>query len=60
MSEIFWTTIPFTEIPLVVVAALVGLWLLLRNRATEAAGDAGFDSMIGAGQPVVMEFFSNT
>ncbi len=60
MNELFWTRIPVLDIPVVVVVGLVGLWLLLRNRATKEASDGGFDAMVGTGQPVVLEFFSNT
>ena len=60
MSELFWTTIPFTKIPIVVVVGLIGLWMLLRNKATKLSSGADFDAVIGGGRPVVMEFFSNT
>ena len=59
MNEFFWTAIPFTHIPIVAVVAVVGLWAVLRNRATALASSAAFDAKVGHGRPVVVEFFSN-
>ena len=59
MNELFWTTVPFTPFPVVAVIAVVGLWAVLRNRATALASVEAFDAKIGHGQPVVVEFFSN-
>ena len=60
MNELFWVTVPYTDIPVVAVLFLVGLWFLLRNRATALESSAELDSRIGGGSPVVLEFFSNT
>ena len=60
MTQIFWTTVPYTDIPVVAILFLIGLWFVLRNRATPLASSAELDGTIGAGNPVVMEFFSNT
>ncbi len=60
MNELFWVTVPYTDIPVVAVLFLVGLWFLLRNRATPLESSAALDSRIGGGSPVVLEFFANT
>ena len=39
------------------LASILALFLLLRNRATRIDG---VDEVLGQGQPVVMEVFSNT
>jgi len=39
------------------LAGILALFLLLRNRATRIDG---VDEVLGQGQPVVMEVFSNT
>lgn len=49
--------IPVLDIPWIVVAGLVGLWLLLRNRATPFDSGSELDAAIGQGEPVVLEFF---
>ena len=49
--------IPVLDIPVVVVAALVGLWLLLRNKATPLDSTSELDGLVGQGDPVVLEFF---
>jgi hypothetical protein len=41
----------------VALAVAVALFLLLRNRATRISG---LDGIIGQGQPVIVEVFSNT
>lgn len=41
----------------VVLAAALALFLLLRNRATRISGLGG---IIGQGEPVIVEVFSNT
>lgn len=60
MSELVWTPIPGTDLPILVVVALIGLWLFLRQRATDLGSSSDLDSMIGSGQPVVLQFFKNT
>lgn len=47
-------------ITLVLIAAVAAAWLLLRTRSTGAESLEEFDRKIGAGQPVVVEMFSNT
>jgi hypothetical protein len=42
------------------LAVLVVGFLVLRTRGTQLASLAEFDSLIAAGQPVVVEFYSNT
>ncbi len=49
--------IPVLDVPAVVVAGLVGLWLLIRNRPTPLDSSSGLDAVIGQGDPVVLEFF---
>jgi hypothetical protein len=49
--------IPVLDVPAVVVAGLVGLWLLVRNRATPLDSSAELDAVVGRGDPVVLEFF---
>ncbi len=60
MSEILQTPIPFTDIPILLPAVLLVLWLLLRNQATALSPGAGLDDIVGQGRPVVLEFFRNT
>lgn len=60
MSDLVWTPIPGTDLPIVVVVALIGAWLYLRHRATRIDSAASLESMIGAGRPVVLQFFKNT
>ena len=60
MNEFFWTTIPYTDIPVVAVLFLVSMWFLFRNRATPLESSADLDRRIAGGSPVVLEFFSNT
>ena len=45
---------------LIVLLALVGGFLLLRTKGTKLASMSEFDALISAGQPVVVEFYSNT
>lgn len=60
VNEFFWVTVPYTNIPVVAVLFFVGLWFLLRTRATPLDSSAELDGRIGVGSPVVLEFFSNT
>ncbi len=60
MIELLQTPFPFTNIPVLLPVALLAVWLLLRNRATELSPSSGLDGVIGQGQPVVLEFFRNT
>jgi hypothetical protein len=42
---------------LAMLGSIIGLFLLLRNRATRISG---LDETLGQGQPVILEVFSNT
>jgi hypothetical protein len=47
--------------PILVLLLLIGIWFfLLRTRATQLESKTQFDVMIKGGQPVVVDFFSNT
>lgn len=48
--------IPGIDVPVLLVAGLIGLWLLVRNRQTPI-DSGGLDAVIGRGEPVVLEFF---
>lgn len=48
--------IPVIDVPVILVAGLVGLWLLFRSRSTFAS-DSELDAAIGRGRPVVLNFF---
>jgi hypothetical protein len=43
---------------LAALGVILLLFLLLRNRATRVSG--GLDQILGNGQPVIVEVFSNT
>ena len=45
---------------LVVIAVLLGVWLFLRTSATPLASASSLDEMLKRGEPVVLEFFTNT
>jgi len=44
-------------VSLAVLGGILALFLLLRNRATRIGG---LDEILGQGQPVIVEVFSNT
>ena len=47
--------------PLIVVLLLIGIWFfLLRTQATQLESKEQFEAVITGGQPVVVDFFSNT
>jgi hypothetical protein len=47
--------------PIFLILALVAVWFfILRTRASQLDSQVQFDSMIAGGQPVVVDFFSNT
>lgn len=46
--------------PLIVLAILVGAWLMLRTSATPVASVAELDALVAKGDSVVLEFFTNT
>jgi hypothetical protein len=43
-----------------VLLALVGGFIVLRTKGTKLASIDEFDALISTGQPVVVEFYSNT
>ncbi len=45
---------------LLFVGLLVAAFLFLHNRPTRLASLAELDALIGNGQPVIIEFYSNT
>jgi hypothetical protein len=45
---------------LAVLVVLVGGFLLLRTRGSKLGSVDEFDALIAGGQPVVVEFYSNT
>ena len=60
MGELLSTPIPGTDIPILLVAGLIGLWLFLRSKATDLGSSSALNAMLGLGQPVVLQFFKNT
>ena len=48
-----WPTLAF-------LAVIAAVWLLLRTSSSGAGSVEDFDRALGAGEPVVVEFFSNT
>ena len=47
--------------PLIVLVVLFGIWFfLLRTQATQLESKDQFEAVIKGGQPVVVDFFSNT
>jgi hypothetical protein len=47
--------------PLLLILVLAAIWfLLLRTPATRFETKADFEALAAGGQPVVVEFFSNT
>jgi len=55
--DLILTPIPGTDLPIIVVAGVIGLWLLLRTRATTIDSKAGLDEIVARGEPTVLEFF---
>jgi hypothetical protein len=60
MSEQITTFIRENALFLVVLLGLVGAFVLLRTKGTQLESVDELDAMLGNGQPVVVEFFSNT
>jgi len=48
------------NLSIIVAIALIGVWLLLRTRATKVGSGSTLGGLIGGGSPAVLEFFSNT
>ena len=46
--------------PLIVVAVVLVAWLFLRTPATPLESIASLDALLARGEPVVLEFFTNT
>jgi len=46
--------------PLIVAAVAVGVWLFLRTPATPLESVSSLDHLVGRGEPVVLELFTNT
>jgi hypothetical protein len=44
---------------LIVLAFIVGAFIFLRHRPSDVASLDELDSLLGAGQPTVVEFYSN-
>lgn len=44
----------------VVLGGLAAMWIFLRTPADDVDSLAAFDAQVSAGQPVVVELFSNT
>lgn len=49
--------IPVLNIPVILVILLIGLWLVLRNRATPLDSPSELDRIVGQGEAVVLQFF---
>lgn len=49
--------IPVIDVPVILVAGLVGLWLLVRIRPTPIGSSSELDELIGRGEPLVLNFF---
>ena len=60
MSERILAFVRENALFLVILVALAGAFVLLRTRGTALASVSEFDTAIAAGQPVVVEFYSNT
>jgi len=45
---------------LVVLAAIAAAFLLFRTKGAKLESVSEFDALIGTGQPVVVQFYSNT
>ncbi len=45
---------------LVVIGGLAAMWIFLRTPADDVDSLAAFDAQVSAGQPTVVEVFSNT
>lgn len=49
--------IPVLDVPVILVAGLIGLWLLVRIRPTPFGSASELDEAIGRSEPVVLDFF---
>ena len=46
--------------PLLAFTVALGVWLFLRTSATPLASVSSLDELLERGEPVVLEFFTNT
>jgi hypothetical protein len=60
MSEQVLTFLRENGAFLAVLLGIVAAFVLLRTKATDLDSVDEFDGLLGAGQPVVVEFYSNT
>jgi hypothetical protein len=60
MSEQITTFVRENAFFLIVLLGLVGAFVLLRTKGTQLGSVDELDAMLGNGQPVIVEFFSNT
>ena len=49
--------IPVVDVPVILVAGLIGLWMLVRIRPTPLGSASELDEMIGRDEPLVLDFF---
>lgn len=49
--------IPVIDVPVLLVAALIGLWLLVRIRPAKLGSTSELDAALGQGEPVILDFF---
>ncbi len=56
MEEIIQRMLPM----LIVFGVMLGIWFLLRSKASKLSSTSELESKIGRGSPIVLEFFSNT
>jgi hypothetical protein len=59
LIDLIFTPIPGTDLPILVVAGVIGLWLYLRSKSNVESTSA-LNAILGRGQPTVLQFFSNT
>ena len=60
MSEQITTFVRENALFMIVLLGLVGAFILLRTKGTELESVDELNAMLANGQPVVVEFFSNT
>jgi hypothetical protein len=60
MNEQVMTFVRENGLFLAVLLGLVAAFVLLRTRGTQLASVSELDGLLSKGQPVVVEFFSNT
>ena len=60
MNEQIVTFVRENALFIVVLLGIVGAFVFLRTKSTDIESVDEFDSLLTSGQPVVVEFFSNT